>query len=128
MDAGDHAHGGKQGHDGGAAVADKGQSQADDGHDEQAHADVGYHLENQHGRNAYADIHIDSLLGVTGNEDAAQDNGGQEGDGKQAPQHPQFLTDDGENQVRVPGRKAPGALGLGLGAVKQALARELAAP
>ena len=60
-------------------------------------------------------------------EHAAEDDGCQKRNGKQAPQHTQLLADDGKNEVRVPGRQAPGVLGLGLGAVEQALARELAA-
>ena len=68
-----------------------------------------------------------SLLGMARDEHAAQDDSRQKGDGKQAAQHAQLLADNGEDKVRVPGRQAPGILGLGLCTVEQALPCELAA-
>ncbi len=56
MRAGDDAHGGIEGQEGRAAVAEKGQGQADDRQDEKAHAHVGEHLEDQRPGDAHADI------------------------------------------------------------------------
>ena len=64
---------------------------------------------------------------MPGNKHTAEDDGRQQKDGKQAAQQPQLLPDGGKDEVRMPGRQAPGALGLGLGTMEQPLPRELAA-
>ena len=112
------------GNDGGRTIADKGQGQTDNGHDAQAHAHIDHHLENQRrsGAEAY------QTTGIVGGFDGHIDAAGNDGQLQQQDQHTteetQFLTDGGENVVRMLGEEVAA---LGTGAVEQALAGQAAA-
>ena len=127
MGAGDQSHDGKGNDDGGTAVAEEGQRQADDRHDEQAHAHVGQHLEHQHAHHAHADIGVQLVVGVAGHIDAPQNDGRQDGQCQHAAHHPQLLADDGEDKVRMAVGQAGAVRALGLDSLEKAHTRQLAA-
>ena len=127
MDAGDQSHGRKGRQNGGAAIAEKRQRQADDRHHEQAHAHVSQYLEDQHAHHAHADVGVQLTVGVAGHIDAPQHDSRQNRQRQQAANEPQLLADDGEDKVRVAVGQAGAVLALGLYAVEQSHARQLSA-
>ncbi len=125
INAGYKAQHGKQRHHRGAAVADKGQGQADNRGDADAHTDVAAYLENQSRGNTVADQppHIVGAAGAhintAGDDQDHQDHGDQTAD------KAQFLADGRVNIVCMLG--VQGTFGLGAGAFKQALTGHAAA-
>ena len=101
FDAGDQAHGGKHGHHGGAAVAEKGQRDADHRGDAQAHAHVDDGLEGHGGSHADAQQHIEGAAGLESDAHAADDEHREQDQHRDAADHTQLLADTGEDKVRV---------------------------
>ena len=121
--AGDHAHCGVQRQDGAAAVAEKGEGQADDRHDEQAHADIFHRLEDQHGPEPHADQRVHAALRQPRRLETAVDHQKFQHDDNKAPHQTQLLAADAEDKVRLPGGEAAFAP-LGLDALKQPLTEQ----
>ena len=102
FDAGYDPHRGKDRHDGRAAVAEKRQRQPDDRHKEQAHADVGNGLEDEHARHADAHKAFHAARRFARDNEAADDDGKQQHDDEKAPDKTQFLAADAEDEVCLP--------------------------
>ena len=124
MDAGHHTHGQIHGYDGAAAVAHKGKGQADDRHQAQTHTHIDADLKDQCRRNAHADQAAHIVRRLNRHINHPEGNRRQQKQGEGTSQHPQFLTDGGEDEVRMLGVQSAD---LGSGAVVQALARQTAA-
>ena len=116
--AGYDAHGDKQGQHGGAAVAEEGQGQTNNGHQTQAHSDIDENLKQQHAGDPNTDLPIKIALGVGADVDDAQNDGSEQGNTQETAQEAQFLANHSEYKVRVLGRNG---VGLGLCALVEAL-------
>lgn len=126
MDAGDQAQHGIQRQDRAAAIADKGQGQADNRHDTDAHAHIDDHLENQSCRRAEADQPAHKILAPGAYIDAPGYDQRKQHHHQQTAQKTQLLTDGGEDIVRMLGEQMAVRV-LGSGTIEEALARQSAA-
>lgn len=124
MDTGDKPQHGIQGQNRTAAIADKGQGQADDRGDADAHTHVTDYLKDQRRRRAEADHAPHVIRGADTHIDAPGDDRNQHGDGENTAHKAQLLPDGREDIVGMLGIQA---VGLGADAVEQPLSGEAAA-
>ena len=111
-------------HDGGTAITDQRQGQADNGHNTDAHANIDGHLEDQRGSCTKADQTAHIILTADTYKDTAGNNGKFQQHHEHAAEKAQFLADGGEHIVCMLGEETAA---LGTVAVEQALSGQTAA-
>lgn len=70
LGAGYQTHGGIEGDDGGAAIADEGEGKAHNGEDKQAHTHIGGDLNDEHTSHTHGYVGVEGRAGVAGYPDA----------------------------------------------------------
>ena len=105
MGAGHQSKHGVNGNDGGTAVADQRQCQADNGHNTDTHANIDHDLENQRGCGAEADKPAHIVLTPGAYLDTPGNQGKLHKHDHDTAEEAQLLTHGGEDIVRVLGKK-----------------------